>query len=300
MTKNDIAYINSGVNENDPKYSRREKQKIIKNTIANPGLVLPHTGDLVVMIDPWVLDVGPYQRYAEGGILFAGNEYDERMAGAIRVNVRNKNAYVLDGNTRAWLARACGVREIQAQVSIGLTLEQEAAYFVTQDLNRRSIKPIERHIAELCYNAPRAKEIERLCNAYRLTPSPKTAASTYRPLSSISTCQYICNDPDNWPGLDWVFRVMDETGWLNAKNATTNRYIAGLFNAYKLCMVRGNMAEDEARIKKAMNLTNPITFQTKAMAVYGGTDCRIPIKNLFEGVIRGEVTEEFLKENTTL
>jgi hypothetical protein len=118
-------------------------------------------------VDIKKLDVDDrYQReLQEGRVKRMVKEFNPLQVGAIQTSRRNGRLTVIDGQHRLAAAKELGLKKMPCVVHDDLTPEEEAALFVRLQLDRRSLKPVERFEAQVFAGDERADQIRRATQA---------------------------------------------------------------------------------------------------------------------------------------
>lgn len=131
---------------------------------------------------------GDYQRPVEEARVarIASNFKPEKM-GAVMLSDRGNGVYaVLDGQHRVAAARKLNLNTVHAEVLSGLTLEQEADYFRSQNENVASLKAIDRFRAGVCAKDPHYVTIKAILDKYGFCVSSESEPKRIGSVGSLS------------------------------------------------------------------------------------------------------------------
>lgn len=166
-----------------------------------------------------------YQRpLDENRVLRMATNYDEHMFAPLEVSARPDGVFaVFDGQHRKSLVDLLEHTTVPCRVHRGLTLEQEAALFVSLQQSRKNVSAVSRHTASLVAGNEQAKDIDRIVrkNGYTIsdgqtTNSIKAATNVYMVYRSYGAGH-----------LDFTLSLIREL-WVGQRNANHGNFITGV------------------------------------------------------------------------
>lgn len=150
--------------------------------------------------------------------------FDEAKLGTLTVSQRDGNMYLIDGAHRLSVLRTLGYTHTPCLVLRGLTCADEAAYFRTQDKDKRFLKPIDFFKAGLIAGDEKCLKVNEIVKANGLLIS--TAHNSFNEIAAVNTVLEIYDD--------YGCRVLDDTlrvivqAWHGLSKATQSDSLFGV------------------------------------------------------------------------
>lgn len=233
------------------------KDKIIVRAVLDGAKEMNGVKFCTIPTDLIILDP-PYQRGEMGNAGRIAHEWDNRKSKVVIVSLRNWKFYCVDGANRVRAALMLGQETVNCILYEGLTQEDEAVLFATQDDNKRKVSSGQKFNALLEGNNPIAKDIANICDEFGVKYKNVYvgAVGAISSMNAVARVFKTCGAD----GLRWVFKVIRDAGWHTAKNAYSDTIINTLCNVYGTCSI-----EKAANILK---LNSPDMTIRRAMVVF--------------------------------
>ena len=152
------------------------------------------------------------------------NKFDEKKLGTLTVSERDGKFHVVDGSHRLRALRKLGYTNAWCVVLTGMTFEEEAEYFRSQNEDKRIIKPIE------FFKAGLASDDEQCVSIYRIVKANGFhIGSRSKNFYRIAAIQALFAIAD-----DYGYQVLDETlcllaaTWSNFPKASQSETLLGV------------------------------------------------------------------------
>lgn len=234
--------------------SEAEISLLTQNTMASNGERLGHV--VYKKIDVRTIYVDTYQRHkrkrSNMGKLIAIFNIDK--TGVILLSYRNGKFLCPEGAHRVIGAIANGEQYLMAVIYEGLTKQQEAHMFATQNDNKTSMKPEELYNAGLEGDVQDCIQIEELCKKYHISVLDYDKVVIY-PLQAITAARNLVTKY-GIEVLDWVLGLMRDAEWLKADNATSAKHLQSLARVY-------TTRPDPADRAAARDVLLPVLYEIK-------------------------------------
>ena len=226
---------------------------------------------LDIPIESLKIDHEMYQRPIQRHVRTIAKNWEEDKCDPLMVNYRNDGFfYVIDGQHRKEAAEMRGIESLVCVVFVGLTIKEEADMFTEQNEGTKKLTPYDTFKANICRGEKIDTQIKEVCDAHGITVEK---ANKIRTLKSVTTARAIIKNHGK-ENLDWIFDVLNDSGW----NAYKKTYTDGMMSC--LNNIKVNYAEElfyiRGKIVEFFKTTTPKEFQALANAEYpymGRTAC---------------------------
>lgn len=196
-------------------------------------------------------------------------EWNDDKCQFLLVSERDGRFYVIDGQHRMEAAKAKGIKELPCMILTGLTKEEEARMFATQNRNVHTLRPLSVYKANLVNgdeSIPEVHidmEINRICTKYnvdvkqigRNQTNPKILRSITRARAIVANHGSGC--------FEWIINVITSSNWNMCADAYSDIMMSMLRNYY-IDNIASSKAD--AAIMEIMNIIAP--RELLAMANY--------------------------------
>lgn len=160
---------------------------------------------------------------------FDSNKFDYPV-----VSYRDGILWVVDGGRRVLTALLCGIKTFPVRIIHGLTRDDEAALFETQNQNQIPVKPLHRYLAKLVDKDELAICVECICKEFGLVMTDK-GGDIERPLRAVATVMGIAETVSPY-ALTWVLTAMDLSHWFDDRTylmrALSGTYLRAFSSVY--------------------------------------------------------------------
>jgi len=170
--------------------------------------------------------------------------------------------FLLDGRHTKVVETLMGHKAMWCQVYWGLTLEEEALMFATQNEGKTTIKGYDLLKAEYTAKVDRAVAI---MNSLKKNKSSVKDSDNVRNINSVQLL-YRAEKLYGAESIDFIFKVYKAAGWIDMKTAYTQRLL-NVFLCYPYCKKN---KDAYARLVSVMSQYTPVEFA--AMAIDEGND----------------------------
>lgn len=247
-----------------------------------------------------------YQRGSDEDEERLTNEnFDYAKMDILKTSYRDGILYAIDGSHRVKKAVELGIEYLPVIILEGLTREEEARYFKTQDDQKVPLKPAQKFRAGIVAKEQTASIIYALCDSFGLTVTNKTRG-TKAPMKAIVAATNIVNN-ETIDGADcfcWMLSLMNEAKWFEDRKlllgALTSHVLHGFEGVYIDGMREKNLDQYTARLLKELRKLSPefITcygkLQNPQMDRRGYT--KVVLKDIAKGVINAEEIKRLARE----
>lgn len=150
--------------------------------------------------------------------------FDEAKLGALTVSLRDGKYHIIDGLHRSVALKSLGYTHALCIVLTGLTYEQEAEYFRTQNQDKRLLKPADLFKAGLAAGDQKCVRINEIVreNGFRIGKGSKD----FYKLASIHSL-YTIADEYGYDVLEETLRLIVDT-WAGIPKATQSESLLGI------------------------------------------------------------------------
>lgn len=202
---------------------------------------------------------------------------------------------IVDGQARSIIAPKKGMKNLQAIVYMDAPkdseerLKFEAEYFIGQDTEAESVKPIEKHLARVIIGDTTAITFERLLKKYGVD-IVKTKGQRAESVLGSYVDGYEIVKHQGEECLDFIFGIIENAGW----NDEVNGYATCITRALKDMWV----AHEEYRgaihgfLSKELRQMDPYLFSAKGRAAYPQRDHRTACSLMLEDMVCEELDIE--------
>lgn len=204
---------------------------------------------------------------------FNMNKVDIKMASIRRDENGKLHLYVVDGYHTLIVLRLLQEKhpEVQFRMAFktfaGLTKEQEADIFSTQNENHTNIRGYERYKAELTAKRDRALAIQRQLKEFNLTTKVDIGSQPNR-VHNVNAIEelYRIFKKNGEEGLHYTFKLIEDAGWRDSTWAYKQRTLGGLSCTFE----KGQNPNARARLLCAMSASTCEEFLALATSEIGG------------------------------
>lgn len=209
-----------------------------------------------------------YQRDQGRHVAHIASNWDDNKAGHLEASERGDHFNIWDGGNRLRAAVMVGKTHVLCNIRTGLTDEDEAHLFVTQEENVTKLTQYDKFIAACASGEEHGKVallLRDICDEYGIKIKKACGKNSAGVLTAISVALAITNnEPDE---LRWVFRIIREANWHMEPGAYSRSVIMALNYVYT---ARCDISPDELRteIVKIISQSSPKRFEYMARACY--------------------------------
>ena len=226
-----------------------------------------------------------YQRTIAGSrwakINKMAEHFDENKAGLILVSYRPAFGafFIVDGQGRYQAAKIAGLDSLACQIRENCSVKDEAKLFVEQDDNETKLSAHNKFKAGMIAEMENCVSMNTIMQRYGIDrPQQVRAIGTALNLAQTNPTE-----------LDWIFRMIHNSGWDSIENGFSRSIMLSLKTLYEHEFVRASELEEKLVPVMAMNSPN----QLRAVAELIGNPRRMKYMNLFM-VLNGLVNDDKL------
>lgn len=208
---------------NDTEKDRTVCGTIVKNAIDSGGVKYAR-------IPLCLLKLAGYQRVELRTVRRISDEWDETRCGAILASHRDGSFWIVDGQHRTAAANLNGAEDIFAMILTGLTYEQEAMRFATQNRNVKPLSSYETLVGLREGGDYSAADIFSVCDEcnVKVQRGPRAYAGILTCMGTVASV-YKRNGRS---GLKWVFDTIKKLQWDTVRNGYSSIVLNALSNMY--------------------------------------------------------------------
>lgn len=158
--------------------------------------------------------------------------YDPNRLDPIKVSYRNGKYYIIDGQHRyVALSEMFGLTTIvNVTILYGLTYEQEAEYFVTQNKNKTDVSQPHKLRGEIVYDA-KARDMVSVCKAAGFVLSTGRGKAKNK-INAVGTFKKIYNNLGSPNTFDMLSLI--KQNWDGDSEAVRSTFLEGMADFYSL------------------------------------------------------------------
>lgn len=173
---------------------------------------------IIAWIPVELLNIQPYQRKRQRHVTAIAEQWADAKCNVLLVSYDEGNGWfnVVDGQHRAAAARMRGVEYLVCEIFIGMTVSQEAALFVSQNINTKKLTPFDTFKTNQFIEGDEETELSQIdkliaeiCKEYDVKAEKSNAAGH---LKSVPAARKIVKR-DGAEGLKFVLNVIKESHW---------------------------------------------------------------------------------------
>lgn len=191
----------------------------------------PIAGKIIAELPTYLLAVDySYQRCDDKNKLI--KNWDSSKCSLLLTNYRPSEGkfYIIDGVHRFEAAKIKGVTHLACEIFYNLTREDEAKIFALQDENIKPVSIFDKYSAGLVYGDPSSIAIRDMCEKYGFLVINKPGA---KHLSALyEAYNFIKGKEEKSKALDWIFNIVQKSGWEEYPNAMSNVYFRAFSQIY--------------------------------------------------------------------
>lgn len=193
-----------------------------------------------------------YQRPVQNHLKKLAMDWQDKKCDPLCVNYRNDGYfYILDGQHRFLAAQMRGLESLVCTVFVGMTVKEEADFFVGQNDGIKKLTPYDTYKANLCRGEAIDCAIKDVCDCYGIKVEK---SSTPHTLKSVTAARAIIRSIGK-DGLHWIFTVMRESKWDCFKDAYTSQMLMAFYNVYQACI--NNLPLAKERLVEYCKIVSP-------------------------------------------
>lgn len=227
-----------------------------------------------------------YQRHIRGNHLTS--VFDLNKCSLIILNRRSNEPdvlYAADGSHRIKAAMANGYSELEAEIFVDLTREQEARWFANQATYIKKISTTEEYKANLVWGETIDTSIEKLAKKYKLKVI--NAGDDDRVLSGLTTARSIVKN-DGIRALEDILKLIKKCKWDVFKLPYTAKWL----NAFRYAYHNNNgfNAKVQENFTKIFHYESPYNIGGFSHVKHPTYDHRKALNAVFDEIAKGEIT----------
>lgn len=229
---------------------------ITRSIMANARYLngVPHAE---VPVEAIIID-DAYQRTASGMASRIAREWDNFKAGNITLSLRDGHFHCVDGQNRVIAARTRGQDTINAIIYTGLTEQDEAKLFAQQMNNVKLLTSYDKLNAGVVAGDKVSIDVWDAIHDFNIKLVRQSSSRTgYFSAITAAVDAVRLNGKE---ALVWVLRVIEESGWHDAKSAYSTKVFRSLMNMY------GKYNEDA--LVKVLKKTSPNLLTAQASVIF--------------------------------
>lgn len=191
----------------------------------------PIAGKIIAELPLYLLDVDySYQRCDDKNKLI--KNWDDKKCSLLLTNYRPSEGkfYIIDGVHRYEAAKARGITHLACEIFNNLTREDEARIFALQDENIKPVSIFDKYSAGLIYGDPNSIAIRNSCKKYGFLVINKPGIKHLSALHEAYT--FIKGKKDKEFALNWVFNIIQKSGWDGYPNSMNGNYFRAFAQVY--------------------------------------------------------------------
>lgn len=238
-----------------------ESRKNALNTIIN---AIPVGGKIfaIVPLEELCVD-NTYQRPVQSHVKTIAKEWADVKCDPLKINYREDgNFYVWDGQHRKVAAQMRGIEYLLCDITIGLTVEQEASLFGAQGDGLKKPNPYDIFKAHVRSGDKIDTDIKTACDLFGIEVKKSSAPGC---LSCLTISREIFNRGHE-DYFYWVLDLLEKAAWYNFPRAYSHCVI------YSLYELRKTYVEEYEFVNKKLvdyiKKFSPSEMITKAVARY--------------------------------
>lgn len=221
-------------------------------------------------------------------------QWDPYKAQAVTCSYRNGELWAVNGQHTALGAQLAGVPTVAITILDGLSAQDEAVLFSTQDDNKCKVSSLAKYKADLFARIPYAVSLDNLLSSYgiRMDYSRTMPDGVCSATSCSELCEKMRSDKYGHDCLKWMLDVFDQAGWLMASNALVTKNVKSMGKVWLDGVAKSCLSDYTDRLVVFLNAMSPDTFHAYAHVCYPHktSESRHSSDDMFSGVARGHVT----------
>lgn len=204
-----------------------------------------------------------YQRPIQNHIKTLTREWEDIKCDPLKVNYREDGFfYVWDGQHRKEAAQARGIEYLLCDITIGLTVEQEAALFGCQGNGIKKPNPYDIFKAHICAGEEVDTAIKNACDMYDIEVKKSSAP---RCLSCLTISREIFRRRHE-DHFYWILDLIEKAAWYNFQKGYCHAVVNSLYEIRKVYKDENEFIK--RKIVKVIKNISPSDLITKAVARY--------------------------------
>lgn len=239
-----------------------------------------------------------YQRVPQKHLNKLARDWDDDKCEPIIVNYRNDGYfYIIDGQHR-FEARKMksqmdenGIYDgsLVACVFVGMTVQEEAKYFVGQNDGEKKLSHYDTYKSNVCWGEPIDCAIKDVCDCYGIKVEK---SATLHTLKSVTTARRIVKN-NGKEALQWIFELMEKAGWNNYKDAYTDIMLSGFNDIYSMC--ENNLTLAQERLIEFCKITSPKEITSISNIEYPTYGYKTRVTMLLDTVVKETNNKKVIK-----
>ena len=271
------------------------KNRVVINTLLRGAI---HVSDsdkrLIAHIPVHLIKVDHrYQREIKHNALI--NRWDPDKSSIITLSYRKGEPdvfYLIDGQHRVDAARKNGTDSLLAEIFVGLTLEEEAEMFATQNDGTAKLATCDTYKANLIFGEKIDTAISNVCKKYGVIVSrfrkPKYLSGLGEARINVKMYGEKC--------LDWTLGIIDGADW----DVHKHPYTASWLRAFRFAYAENIYDVDSAKsnLVKVLRDCNPAMISVFASVSYPNLESRKGVCVALDKIAKGHVSIDDIERVT--
>ena len=141
-----------------------------------------------------------------------------------------------DGGHRGFAMMKNNYKFVDARVFFGMDIEESANLFVKLNSSHLNVNAVAKFNADIIGKKTYALEIKNLCDEFGLTIKATGAKKVDHNIGSISILTKTYKTKGyGLEALRFMFKLMEDSGWMDIAGGMTHDYLLVAFHAYRYC-----------------------------------------------------------------
>lgn len=205
-----------------------------------------------------------YQRSVQSHVKTIAREWNPKKCDALKINYREDgNFYVWDGQHRKAAAELREIKYLMCDISVGLTVEEEAQLFGAQGKGIKKPNPYDIFKANVCANKTVDVQIYNMCKKYGLNVSKNARIAGNLSCLTLTRTIFERNEGDLF---EWILELLDEAKWNELPGGHCHKVINSLYEIRKKYDI--NYALIQRKLVGFLEKTNPKELFMKSTLKY--------------------------------
>lgn len=248
---------NMNKNHTDNSDARKSASNIIMSAIPVHGKLFA-----IIPLEELHID-NSYQRPIQNHIKKLTREWEDIKCDPLKVNYREDGYfYVWDGQHRKEAAHSRGLEYLLCDVTIGLTVEEEARLFGCQANGIKKPNPYDIFKAHVCEGEEIDTAIKKACDKYDIEVRK---SSSPRCLSCLTISRTIFRRGHE-DYFYWILELLEKAAWYNFPKCYCHAVINSLYEIRKVYKDEHEFVQ--RKIINAIKGVSPVDLITQAVAKY--------------------------------
>lgn len=293
--KKGIDIREDGVVYLDDSMSPGERAAAVKSAMAAATFAIGDSKVINVLTGALALPKSYQRDPNEGTKRLLRTNFSMKKLNPLLVSYRDGVLLVLDGGHRLEIAIELGIPFLPVKVLEGLTIEEEATLFATQDDQKVTVKAAQKFKAGLVAKDQIASTIYAICDSYGLTVTNKPSGVD-RPMKAITAAvDVVKNSAIDGPDcLSWMLGIMDDARWFEDRgmllNALSSRFLYGFMAVYTEGMRENTLTQYTRQLRKELRKLSPSLITSYGELLNPSMDPRGYTKRVLRDIACGIAT----------